>query len=491
MKLTVRLVSLLLLGAFVLLTIDTFISIRRDVATLERDMRLNSGLLGRAMRGILADTWTTRGEARALALIRDANETEKQAFVRFVWLDAPLGDPYRPLVAAERLAPVGRGEEVSLRDHTETGEGFLRTYVPLLLEGSRLGALEISQSLAVLDERVRTVAVRGIVLALAMALVGGLLAIGLGIGLVGHRLRRLGEKIRRVGEGDLSGPLMLAGGDELSEIAVGLNGMCEHLAESRARVERETERRIAALDALRHADRLRTVGQLASGVAHELGTPLNVVSGRAELIASGGMSAAEMVESANIIRSQSDRMAGIVRQLLGFARRQSPKRESADLLEIARECQQLVAAFARKRDIGVPVAGDAVRMSVDRGQLQQVLMNLLMNALQASPHHAPVEVSVTRERAEPPVGQPGPAKTCACVHIQDHGEGIASENLGRIFDPFFTTKGVGEGTGLGLSTAQSIVEDHGGWIGVESELGVGSRFTVYLPEEAPEWRAES
>jgi two-component system NtrC family sensor kinase len=490
MKLTARLVSLLLLGALVLLTIDTFVSIRREVATLEGDMRLNAGLLGRAMRGMLADVWSTQGEWHALDLVRDANEAEKLAFVRFVWLDAPPGDPACPRAPMEQLAPVRRGEEVSVRDRTDTGEGFLRTYVPFPAVGPRQGALEISQSLVVMDKRARAIAVRGIVLALAMALVGGLLAIGLGVGLVGHRLRRLGEKIHRVGEGDLSQPLMLGGNDELSQVATGLNRMCEHLAESQARVNRETERRMAALDALRHADRLRTVGQLASGLAHELGTPLNVVSGRAELIASGKMSPAETVESASIIRSQSDRMASIVRQLLGFARRQSPKRESADLLEIAHECQQLVAALARKHDVDVSVVGDAVRVSVDRGQLQQVFMNLLMNALQASPQHGRVEVSVTRREAAPP-GERWPARPCACVCIQDNGEGIPKENVERIFEPFFTTKRVGEGTGLGLSTAQSIVEDHDGWIDVKSELGVGSRFTVYLPEEAPECREGS
>ncbi len=490
MKLTMRLLSLLLLGAFVLLAVDTYVSIRCEDAILERDMRLNSGLLGRAMRGILADAWSTRGESRALELIRDANEAEKLAFVRYVRLDAPPGDPSRPLVPAERLAAVRHGEEVSLRDRSHTGEGYLRTYVPFPAADSGQGALEISQSLVVLDERARTIAVRGIVLAAALAVVGGILAIGLGIGLVGHRLRRLGEKIRQVGDGDLSRPLMLGGSDELSAIATGLNGMCEHLAESQARVRRETEQRIAALEALRHADRLRTVGQLASGVAHELGTPLNVVSGRAELIALGTMSAAETVESANIIRHQSERMAGIVRQLLGFARRQSPARESVDLFEIARECQQLVAALARKRDVSVSVVGVAARIKVDRSQMQQVIMNLLMNALQASPQHGQVEVGVTQSRAAPP-GRSESARSCVCVHVQDNGEGIPRENLERVFEPFFTTKSVGEGTGLGLSTALGIVEDHGGWIDVQSELGVGSRFTICLPEEGAACRAGS
>jgi two-component system NtrC family sensor kinase len=491
MRLTARLLSLLLLGALVLLVIDTYSSIQREVSIVERDMRSSAGLMARAMRGILADVWSTRGERRALELIRDANEAEESVLLRWVWLDPPPGDSMRPLVPAERLDPVRHGREVSVRDRTGSGEQYLRTYVPFPPMGGRQGALEISQSLAVLEERTRAIIVRRIILALGLALVGAVLAVGVGVGLVGHRLRRMEEKILRVGEGDLSAPLVVGGHDELSEVARGLNHMCERLEESQARVARETEARIAALDALRHADRLRTVGQLASGIAHELGTPLNVVSGRADLIASGSLSAGEIVESARIIHTQSDRMAAIVRQLLDFARRRPPARECADLLDIARECLQLVDALARKRDIRLSLGGESVRTKLDRGQVQQVLMNLLVNALQASPQRGTVEAHVAWERRRPPAGQAGGEGKYASVQIRDHGEGISKENVERIFEPFFTTKGVGEGTGLGLSTALGIVRDHGGWIDVQSELGAGSRFTVYLPEEACAWPAES
>ncbi len=485
MKLTARLVSLLLLGALALLLIDTYLSIRREASIVERDMRLSAGLMGRAMRGVLTDVWVTRGELPALKLIQDVNNAESSAFLRWVWLDAPPDDPQSPLVPRENLEPVFHGQEVSLRDRSRTGEQFLRTYVPFPLEGPRRGALEISQSLAVLRQRMHAIVIRRIVLALALALVGGALAVGLGIGLVGHRLRRVEEKIRRVGEGDLTAPLTIGGHDELSAVAEGLNTMCARLQESQAKVKTETENRIAALEALRHADRLRTVGQLASGVAHELGTPLNVVSGRASLIASGDLSEADIAESAAIIRSQSERMAAIVRQLLGFARRRSPTRECVDLYDIARECVQLTASFARKSDIDLSLAGGPAKVTVDRGQIQQVLMNLLMNALQASPQHSAVEVGVGREQIQAPPGLPTCEGKCACVYVEDHGKGIPPENLERIFEPFFTTKDVGEGTGLGLSTAQGIVRDHGGWIAVRSSVGGGSRFTVYLPEEAP------
>lgn len=116
MKLTARLVSLLLLGALVLLVIDTYSSIRREVSIVERDMRLSAGLMGRAMRGILVEVWSTRGESRSLGLIQDVNKAEQSAFLRWVWLHAPPDDPQRPLVPRERLEPVFRGEGGSNRD---------------------------------------------------------------------------------------------------------------------------------------------------------------------------------------------------------------------------------------------------------------------------------------------------------------------------------------------------------------------------------------
>lgn len=120
-----------------------------------------------------------------------------------------------------------------------------------------------------------------------LVLISGLAAVMFGFGMIGRPLHRLIKKVRRVGKGDLAGPLPDLGGGEFSELATAVNTMCEQLDEAQKTVQTETEARIAALEQLRHADPLRTVGGLASGIAHELGTPLNVVSGRAGLIAAG------------------------------------------------------------------------------------------------------------------------------------------------------------------------------------------------------------
>src|SRR5437016_2774104 len=162
----------------------------------------------------------------------------------------------------------------------------------------------------------------------------GLLASVLQIRLVGRPLRLLRDKARRAGGGDFSGPLVLRQRDEMGELATEINAMCDRLAEANRRVAKEAAARVAALEQLRHTERLATVGQLAAGVAHELGTPLGVVSARAELLASGDVSAADAGANARIILEQTDRMTAIIQQLLDFSRRRATKIGLANLDQV-------------------------------------------------------------------------------------------------------------------------------------------------------------
>jgi two-component system NtrC family sensor kinase len=132
--------------------------------------------------------------------------------------------------------------------------------------------------------------------------------------------RAISAKARRIGEGDFSGPLRLPSKDELAMLVAEMNAMCERLAMAARRVGEETRSRIAVVNQLRHADPLTTVGKLASGLAHELGTPLNVIEARSDMIASGETSLEESRDYARVIRQASERMTALVRQLLDFAR---------------------------------------------------------------------------------------------------------------------------------------------------------------------------
>jgi signal transduction histidine kinase len=254
------------------------------------------------------------------------------------------------------------------------------------------------------------------------------------------------------------------------------------VARLREYADRDERARRLTVDQLRQAERLGVVGRLAAGVAHELGTPLNVIMGHAELLASDHPNATRVQAASAIILAQTEKMTAIIRGLLDFARRGATDRTAVDLAVVARDAAVLLRPTAHKKDIEIEVEseGDVV-VQANRTEIEQVLVNLMMNGIQAMPTGGTLRV-----RAHPRLGRPGstPPSSTACLEVEDEGVGISPESLPKVFDPFFTTKDVGEGTGLGLSVSYGIVSDHGGRIQVSSALGSGSRFSVYLPRAA-------
>lgn len=492
MRLTFRLVSLLIGGVVLLLTIEGFVSVQWDVTLFEADMDRDVVQLGQTLKDLMEDVWHTSGRERALKLIDDANEEGRPVTVRWVWLDRPAGSPEGPRVRNATSREIAARESLTLRERTADGQRFSVTYIPVALDGPRAGAIELARPMKALEVFRRSTIVRRIVLTTVLIIGAALAALALGVHMVGRPLNQLIEKTRRVGRGDLSGPVEVSGRGELNELARALNEMCEHLAEARSDAQRQMEERIAAIEQLRHADRLRTVGRLASGVAHELGTPLNVVSGRATLIGSGDLTDADVVENADIIRAQADRMATIIRQLLTFARRRSLERQPVDLRQLALQTIDLVATLARRSGVDLILADEPpISASVDASQMQQVLSNLIVNAVQAMPDGGQIVITTGCRELSPPEGIDLPRSEYLFLSVRDTGPGISDEHLSQVFEPFFTTKDVGEGTGLGLSIACGIVQEHGGWIDVESSVGDGSVFTVYVPGEETSCRAES
>ena len=251
----------------------------------------------------------------------------------------------------------------------------------------------------------------------------------------------------------------------------------------RQRLDLEVSERQSAVVQLRHSDRLNTLGKLASGIAHELGTPLNVVAGRASLIASRRILGDEACESAEIILQQTERMTAIIKNLLAFARRGGTRKASLDLTRIVRETVLLLGPLTKSKGVEIVLeSGPPLVAPVNAGELQQVLTNLIMNGAQAMPTGGRVHVTV-EEGARNRSGDRAErgAKDVALIRVRDEGTGIAPDVLPHIFDPFFTTKDVGAGTGLGLSVTFGIVRDHGGAIDVSTKLGEGTEFVVSLP----------
>jgi len=477
-----KVVSILVIGIMVVLGFDGYFSIRRDIALFDTGMRRDARLLGDGMRRLLADVWESRGQDRAMEVVELVNAGEHRLEVRWVWLDGASETRYRPHVPAKRLAFVKDGETLSIEWVDPSHERFLCTYVPVTI-GQRRGALEMSESFDRRENHVRRSLLKLAILFFVLLLSGTGLAVVVGVSFVGRPLAMLVDKTREVGEGNLSPPKLQLPG-EFGRVATAFDEMCTKLSAARDAREAETAAKVAAIEQLRHADRLVTVGQLASGVAHELGTPLNVVLGLAAQLSSGDFPSAQVKENARIIKTQTERMTSIIHQLLDFSRRRTPNRAVVALPVVVSEALRVLSPEARQRGATLSLSeGPELDVMIDAAQIQQVVSNLVVNAIQAMSEGGDVRVSVEEvpvSRPERPGAAPG---NYACISVEDEGGGIAADDLPHIFDPFFTTKEVGAGTGLGLSISYGIVQEHGGWISVETTPGAGSTFRVFLPME--------
>ncbi|XXX75524.1 HAMP domain-containing sensor histidine kinase [Sorangium sp. So ce134] len=487
MKLARKLTLALVFGVFLVLALSAYVQIRREARIFENDVQRDHHAMGRALAAAVTGVWRSEGPARALRLVEDANERERQVDIRWVWLDEQADEAHRPRLAPELLVAVSQGQAVVHRIPRE-GADVLVTCVPVPVTGGRAGALELSESLAGARRTIRSMILSTTVTTAALTLVCGLLTTSLGVGLVGRPMRTLIDQARRIGAGDLSRRLSLHQEDEIGELGREMNAMCDRLAAANQKLESEAIARLAALQQLRHAERLATVGKLASGIAHELGAPLQVIAGRARMLVDRDVSGDEVPANGQIILEQSQRMTQIIRQLLDFARRRSVEKQETPLRSVLRSTFTMLRPLAEKQGVTILQEGDTSELVVhaDADQLQQALTNVVVNAIQAMPSGGTLAVGVRVERASPPADQGGGAEgDYIALSVHDEGEGMPADVLEHIFEPFFTTKPVGEGTGLGLSVAYGIIKEHGGWIHVDSQVGSGSRFTMFLPQGKP------
>jgi signal transduction histidine kinase len=297
---------------------------------------------------------------------------------------------------------------------------------------------------------------------------------------------------------DLDRPVQVKdGSDEISRLSQAFEGMRGSLKAARdeilqftqtleTKVEVRSRQLHAAQQKLQHNDRLASLGQLAASVAHEINNPisgvLNLSMLMQRIVKDDGIPAGRTPEIRRYltqITNETTRVGRIVSDLLSFSRRGTPHRSAADLNRLIRTTCSLVdhklklANVALELDLGA----DLPQVLCDGGQIQQVVLNLVLNASESMQPHGAGTVTVATKRGED-------GKSVRML-VRDTGEGIAPEALPRIFDPFFTTKPEGKGVGLGLAVSYGIVQAHGGEIEVKSEPGKGTEFTVILPLPAP------
>ncbi len=253
-------------------------------------------------------------------------------------------------------------------------------------------------------------------------------------------------------------------------------------ASERKKAEKVRE---ALEDQLRQAQKMEGIGQLAGGIAHDFNNLLTAIRGSASLALAELPPGAGAREDLEQIEQAADRAAGLTRQLLAFARRTVLQPEVVDLGEIVRRLGPMLRRIIGEDvSLATLVPKTACHVLADPGQLEQIIVNLAVNARDAMPDGGKVTIEVAPAEAgadaeaDAEAGLHGPITT---LSVTDTGVGMSPETLGHLFEPFFTTKGPGKGTGLGLATVYGIVRQSGGTVTARSELGRGSTFTVSLP----------
>jgi signal transduction histidine kinase len=223
---------------------------------------------------------------------------------------------------------------------------------------------------------------------------------------------------------------------------------------------------------LRQTERLAEMGTLAAGRAHEIGTPMNVILGRAEQLMRKTQEEATK-KSLGVIVAQVERITKLMNQLLTFTRRKPSERRSVNLCQTLDDCLEVLQERIRRARVKVEThyqtMQNPVHVHADPDQMSQVFLNLFINAIHAMPDGGALRISLERVNSH------------VQAVIADTGHGISREDLSKIFHPFFTTKEVGKGTGLGLTVVHNIIQEHAGSIVVDSEPGTGTTFTITLP----------
>ncbi len=307
---------------------------------------------------------------------------------------------------------------------------------------------------------------------------------------VAKPIEELVVSVRSIGVGDWGARVPVGNDDELGRLAREFNLMHQRLEQAHNTLVAEQKERQRVEADLREAERLASLGRFAAGVAHEIGTPLNVIGGRAESMLRRGRSDSDSQRSLKVITGQIERITRIVQGVLDFARVRELRIAPTHLADVVARMAELVEERFEVQRIAleVDIPSELTPIAADADQLQQVFLNLALNAADAMPLGGVLRIAAALSDRVHSTNGPQ-SRRCVAVSFEDTGTGIAPQHLERVFEPFFTTKEIGSGTGLGLAISYGIVREHGGWIELRSQPGHGTCATVCLPLEQPSRRA--
>jgi hypothetical protein len=285
-------------------------------------------------------------------------------------------------------------------------------------------------------------------------------------------ITRLTDTMRKVEKGDLGARVKLKGEDEMGKLAKSLNNMIERLQEARREAEQYHQ------DLVRRADRMASIGELASGMAHEIRNPLAGIQGAIQILSEGFPEGDGRRQVSDEIQKQIHRLERLVRDLLNYAKPIPANHVPTDINDLAEKVltffmtQQGSNSFKVSKEFFSPLP----KLMLDPHSMEQAFLNIILNAKKAMPQGGVFKVS-TSLFSQP--GKNGSEVQKVRMVFEDTGGGILPENLPKIFNPFFSTRS--DGTGLGLSITKKIIEQHEGQVEVESRVNIGTKFTIILP----------
>lgn len=345
------------------------------------------------------------------------------------------------------------------------------------------GSAVLLRDLSYIDVNVsrssRAVSIVGLVLALTLVA-----AVWVGVrSAVLRPLSMLIGAVERTGLDALEHKAVIVRPDEIGRLAVAYNTLLDSLREAREALEERTDALVTAERRLHHAQRLALVGQLAANLAHRVGSPLNVILGRARYaLQKGGQSERDQMHLREIIAG-AESISSVIEQLLARARKGRGKVSSIDLGSVATDVARFLEVEAEERNVTIVVrAPSPVRVKASRAEIEQVILNLCVNAMQAQPKGGRIEVTVAVTDEATPRAE---------LRVDDAGPGIAKEDRAKVFDAFFTTKEPAEGTGLGLTICEEIAQRLGGGMTLDDSALGGASFIVNFPLDAEDERDES
>lgn len=286
---------------------------------------------------------------------------------------------------------------------------------------------------------------------------------------VGRPLQRFAQSIHRVAAGELGHRALVSGPAEVGSLARQFNSMLDALSRSENELRREYSMRQAAERDLRHAERLAMIGRVVAGVAHELGTPLSTVSGHAQRLLRRRTMEPTVREALRAIRRQTARMEGLVRQLLDYGGKSRPNPAQVDARSLLAVAADALAPIVADRNIQLQLSDvEQLSVIVDRMRLEQALINLMRNAVQAATHKVQASFTVDDEGVS--------------FIVDDDGVGVEPGIRARLYEPFVTSRQSSGGTGLGLAICSTVASEHGGSLSdTQSPLG-GARFVLTIPQ---------